>query len=97
MKSNKAGALRTNLERTDGRHPDSPAAAGALGLGPRVPVRGTLIRSSPPSATGSLPTTRSEAVGNLCDRNHGRVAVVHRFTIDVTDAETALEFGDGPK
>jgi hypothetical protein len=48
--------------------------------------------------SGTVPTAGTEAVGDLGDRDHSPVAVVYRFTINVTDTQTTLEeFGDRRK
>jgi hypothetical protein len=95
VKANEACALRTDLKSTNRRHPDSSPTAGPLSLGATVRVWRRLIGAVLLSATGTLPTTCTETVRDLGHRNHRRVAVMDRFTINMTDAETTLEkFGD---
>jgi len=98
VKVKKACALRTNLEGTNRRHPDSAAAAGAFGLEPSVHVRRTRIGSILPSPTRGSPTTGTEGVNDLGDGDDRGVAMVHRFTVHMADAQTTLEeFGDWRK
>src|SRR5262245_53980484 len=91
MEMNEPCALRTNLEGANRRHPDATAATSALSLGWRVRVRQTLIRCALPQSgrTSSAPCT--EAVSDLGNRDHRRLAAEHRFTVDMTDAQTPLE------
>ena len=80
--------VRANLQGTNRRHPGSPSATCAVGVGRRVLV-GRIVYS--PVLPQAPSTTCAEAIGKLGDRDHGHLAVVYRFTIDVTDAQTALE------
>jgi hypothetical protein len=91
MEVNEPCALRTNLEGANRRHPDTTAATSALSLGSCVRVRRTLIRRGLPQAARTSSATCAEPVGDLGDGDHRRVAAEHRFTIDVTDAQTPLE------
>ena len=91
MEVNEARALRADLEDANRRQPDSAAAARALRVGQPVRVRRSVIGPLLPSAIGTPPATSAEAVDNLGNRDHGRLVVVHRLTIDMTNAETTLE------
>jgi hypothetical protein len=91
MEMNEPCALRTNLEGANRRHPDSTAATSALSLGSRVRVWRILVRRGLPQAAGTSSATGTESVGDLGDGDHRRVAAEHRFTIDMTDAQTPLQ------
>jgi hypothetical protein len=97
-KMNKARALRTDLERTNRRHSHPASTACALCFGTTILARCTFIRRTCPSATRSSAATRAEAVGDLRDRDHGRVALLHRLTVHMADAQVPLkQFGNRPK
>jgi hypothetical protein len=91
MEVNEPCALRTNLEGAYRRHPDSSAAASALSLGARVGIGQILIRRGLARSGGTSSATCTESVGDPGDGDHRRVAAEHRFTVDMTDAQTPLE------
>ena len=88
---NETRAVRTNLECADRRHPDSSSTACAWRVVRRVFAWSRLMRRVLPSAAWCGAATGTEAVCDFGNRDHRLLAVVHSFTIDVTDAQTPFE------
>ena len=86
-----ACAVRTNLQSASRRHPQPSASARALRFGPYSGDRRTAIQGLLRTVSWALTTTCAEAVNELGDGNHSRIAVMHRFTVDVADAQISLE------
>jgi len=91
MDMNEACAIRTNLQSASRRHPQPSASARALRFGQYPGDRRTLIQGLLRTLSWALTTTCPEAVNDLGDGNHCRIALMHRFTVNVADAQIALE------
>ena len=97
MKAYEAGTLRADLERAHRSHPHSASTTRALHFGTAVFAWRTFIRTIP-DASGAVTTPRAKAIGNLRDGDDRRFAMLYRLTIDMPDAQAALEqFGDRSK
>jgi hypothetical protein len=91
MEVYKACPLWPNLEDASRGHPDTSAAARALRLRPRSRVQRTLIVCVFRKVTRPLPTARTKAIRDSGNRDHRRLTMVDGLTVDMADAQTALE------
>jgi hypothetical protein len=92
--SDEARAARTDLQGADRREPSSPSPSTSLGF--RTGGSGARACALHRTEGWAATATGTEAVGDLGDRNHGRVTVLHWLGINVANAEVALEDpGDG--